>query len=664
MSDLIPAHLDQLKAQLMARYEARNDEIDRCIRIREQDWPETFPTDPNEAHPWIQIARSFYGMVKPVYSAIADESLARIEAAIGLGLPMPQEHYFRGEGAKDKPKKEAWLRSLQIRLDRQLGISQYARSVYNILMMGRSVRLMHPSDIHLDFYMKGLLDAAETGRIDYEAMAEACKYQPPFINMELDPRTVYCYPNEWEAREAFIVERRAIYDVAHEFGVDFSKDGKGIRKLGPGEYPALEGIRVGEDCEVTTYWNEDIVAHFVSNSSGKTTTECGLLLADPIEHGYGEILQQSGSPSRIPIFIAPGLMRGWGTLREGMPILSEIAGVLSAYDSALTMSLGYSMNQIPQKVIKNANIDRPDAEIADVGPTEDDMAGDLIKIYRGEELSDATTQPPIETLEKQKEQLRQQIDEFFVGYVMRGTPPGSLSNVSGNVVAKMQVAAVAPFLQLSHNIDERDSSIFRFQLACIEHIFGEKVYVWDSEEGRSIGLGPDDIKGDYTVQATSETGLPDSRIIDEEITARRVEQGYELPDKLLSIRGHRDIDTFLERLLEQRAKWLYAVRQTQIMVEQSLQPPQMGGTPGMPPGAPNVAAPQGPAGTEQPMIPGQMLQAGVPGMPILPRGGPGGLPPQGGLPPNAGLQGMPSNAGPGGEVMGQIQRQIQEEGTY
>lgn len=653
----IPAHLDQLKAQLMSRYEQRNRDIDYCIQIREQDWPDTFPTDENETHPWIQIARSFYGMVKPVYSAIADESLARIEAAVGLGLPMPQAHYFRGEGSPDKPKKEAWLRALQIRLDRQLGISQYSRSVYNILMAGRSTRLCHPSKDALDFYMKGLLEAAESGKINEQQLAEMSKYSPPFINQELDPRTVYCYPNEWEAREAFIVEKRAIYDVAHEYGVDFWKgDGSGIKKLGPGEYPELKGIRVGEECEVTTYWNEDIVAHFVSNATGKSSTECGLLLSEPIEHGYGEILQRTGSPSRIPIFIAPGMMRGWGTTREAMPILLEIAGVLSAYDSALTMSLGYAMNAIPQKFFKNANIDRPDAEAADVAPPEDAFSGDIIYGYRGEDLTNATTQPPIETLEKQKDQLRQQIDEFFVGYVMRGTPPGSLSNVSGNVVAKMQVAAVAPFLQLSHNIDERDSSIFRFQLGCIETLWDEKVHVWDSEEGKMLSLGPDDIKGDYFIQATSETGLPDSRIIDEEITARRVEQGYELPDKLLEIRGHRDIDTFLERLLEQRAKWLYAVRQTQIMVEESLQPMQPQGQP--------MALPQGAPGGEQPFIPTNTLEPGVPGMPIVPRGGPGGIPAQGGVPPNAGMQGFPSNAGPGGEIMGQIQRQIQEESTY
>lgn len=654
-------HLGRLKSQLQRRYEKRNSDIDFCVRVREQAWPKTFPRDPNKEHPWIRVNRRFYSMVKPVFTAIADESLARIEAAIGIGLPMPQEHYFRDAGVADKSKKEAWLRSLQLRLDRQHGISQYARAVYNIVMMGRSARLSHPTRHALDFYSKGLLKRAEDGIPEKQLILEA-RSKPPFINYELDPRTVYPYPNEWEPREAFIIEERPLFDACVEYGVELTRDGKGMRKLGEGQYPDLDGFSPDTSVEVVTYWNEDVVCRYVTNQVGQVDTswDLGLMIDEkPVEHGYGEILERVGAPNRIPIFITPGMMRGWGE-REAMPLLLEIAPVLSAYDSAMTMSLAYAMASIPRQSFKNENISRTDPEAAEVAPTDEDLEGDVVTLYKGEDFSNMTSQLPIEGLEKQKDDLRHQIDEFFVGYVMRGTPPGSLANVSGNVVNKMQVASIAPFLQLSHNLDERDSSIFRFWLGSVESIYESKIYVWDSAEGKDIGLGPDDIKGDYLVFATSETGLPDSRIIEEEMTARRVKDGYELPSTLLRLLGHRDIDTFLERLLDERSKWLYADGRTQMMIQAALTSLNNPSSP------PEVVAPAAVASAPMPTVLGEEGGETPSGgsLPVIPRGGPGGIPsPQspGGTPPNAGIFGQPSNAGPGGEVLGALLRQVQAE---
>lgn len=652
--------LARFKDNLVQRYQERNDTITKCIQIREQDWPNGFPSDMEKSHPWIQIPKRFYSMVKPVFSDIADESLARIEAAVGLGLPMPQERYYRDFGAPDKPHKEAWLRAMQLLLDRKMGISQYARSVNNILMAGRSARLSYPSIHAVDWYSKELMKMVEGGGLTEDEMAAMARTKPAFINQELDPRTVYCYPNEWEPTQVFIIETRPIWEVATEYGVDITREG--VRMLGPGEYPTFHGMRTDMEVETTTFWTEDELMHFVSNntSTKRYSSGLGLMIENKaVEHGYGEIMERVGNPGKVPVFIAPGMMRGWGDTREAMPILVQIEKVLSAYDSALTMSLAYAMLSIPRNFFRQNKIAREDAEFADVGPSDEDLAGPDVFLYQGEEYDNLNQQLPIETLEKQKDQLRQQIDEFFVGYVMRGTPPGSLSNVSGNVISKMQIAAVAPFLQLSLNLDERDSSIFRFWLGCVESVFEEKVYVWDNEFGRDLALGPDDIKGDYWVQSTSQTGLPDSRIIDEEITSRRVKDGFELPSVLLNMRNHPDLVTYLSRLLKERSVWLQAEKLTQMMVEESLPGHQQ------PPGAPVIYGPRGlpiQSGTGTAARAGiQPAQAQIvdenKGIPITPRGGPGGIPAQGGA-PNAGLEGFPSNAG-GAEGLQGIMRELQ-----
>ena len=467
----------------------------------------------------IPVPENYRKFSKEVKTPLVDDVLRTVVTGVAqsfFNFNVPPQAFGKNSQANTS-LREKWLRAFFGRMDRSGGRHRaYVDAIDQAAMFGMAV----PKIVYLpDAWDNELIkkEADERGE-GYEGRLQEYKTKAPlpFAWMTPDPRTYHDwthYRKPYEVVETSVRTRAQVAERYGYTGVRFDNKTGQLRKsgqqIGKLDEPVAESALGMTGLTSLLKFQE----HWLVDDRAKTcwvTYKADGIILDAIETGY----------YRVPQFPFFGLSTSsYSPEYEAQSIVGDMLSMVEAYDLFLTMWLNYGfISAFPMGTYETGpnqgTPTKPDGSpLAQI-----EFEPGVFKVMPTGGKIEWIVMPPGGSDMKQMSEVLRDLLERAGGVppILRGEMRGD-STAWGQAQA-LYVAARRIFDPLSDNYAAAAEEMCEFVQWCIEHKHHDTVYVMGEQETRRgkksdwLGLGPDDIKGYYTVSVELSTLTQDRRI--------------------------------------------------------------------------------------------------------------------------------------------------------